>query len=623
MNKPANASKTIGPVSDLERHLPSEWWKSLFNSLYLKTDGDVVENKQNTKNEIDLLIEKLKLNTDDTILDLCCGQGRHSLELAERGYKKVTGIDRSRYLIRLARKRAHKSTLQVQFSEGDARKIRLPENSHDCIYLMGNSFGYFEREEDDHKVLESIKRVLRSKGKLALDIVNGEWMLKNYEPRSWEWIDQNQFVCRERSTSNDGSRIVSREVVVHAEQGVIADQFYAERVYTKDQICNLLEKIGFTDITVHEDIIAESTRGQDLGMMANRLFVTAVAPLKEVIVKSPSTAKEILVLFGDPRQPDAFRAGRNFEQEDKDEIDEIKNDLSKLKKFNFNYLDDHRNLLQYLQNNRPTLVMNLCDSGFNNNPELEAHVPALLELLGIPYTGAGPTCLGLCHNKMYVSAIAKAFDIPVPEETYFDPSDQSASLPSLFPALVKPARGDGSIGITKSSFARNAEQLVNSIDILNKTLPGMPLLIQEYLPGPEYTVGVIGNKDNMEVLVPLEADFKAIPPEYQKMNSFEIKFGSEKVVVDFKEAKLTRKKMRQLTDYARILFENLECRDYARFDFRTDKNGVIKLIDANPNPGIDCWELIDGAKYKGISNEEMLTRIIESALERFGINGFH
>ncbi|MDP2815170.1 MAG: class I SAM-dependent methyltransferase, partial [Rectinemataceae bacterium] len=145
-------------------HLPPDWWKSIFNSLYLKTDGDVVENAENTFSDIEALIAVTGITPEQNLVDLCCGQGRHSMELAGRGYQHVTGIDRSRYLIRVARKRAKNSQFKVVFSEGDARKIRLPESSHDCVFLMGNSFGYFEREEDDKAVLEAIKRVLKPGG---------------------------------------------------------------------------------------------------------------------------------------------------------------------------------------------------------------------------------------------------------------------------------------------------------------------------------------------------------------------------------------------------------------------------------------------------------------------------
>src|SRR5204863_10018555 len=97
-------ARTLGPVSDLERHLPSDWWRTLFNSLYLETDGDIIENDRNTADEVDLLIRSIGVERNDRTLDLCCGQGRHSLELVSRGFPNITGLDRSRYLIRLPRK---------------------------------------------------------------------------------------------------------------------------------------------------------------------------------------------------------------------------------------------------------------------------------------------------------------------------------------------------------------------------------------------------------------------------------------------------------------------------------------------------------------------------------------
>ena len=128
-------SRTLGPVSDLERHLPSDWWRTLFNSLYLETDGDVIENDRNTADEVDLLMRSIGLERNDRILDLCCGQGRHSLELARRGFPHVTGLDRSRYLIRLARKRARQRNLAVVVSRRGcaavpARRRRVPLRLH-------------------------------------------------------------------------------------------------------------------------------------------------------------------------------------------------------------------------------------------------------------------------------------------------------------------------------------------------------------------------------------------------------------------------------------------------------------------------------------------------------------
>ncbi|MDX1401167.1 MAG: class I SAM-dependent methyltransferase, partial [Kiloniellales bacterium] len=274
------SSRTLGPVSDLERHLPSEWWNQLFNAVYLKTDGDVVENDENSKVDVDQLVAAANLTAEDRVLDLCCGQGRHCLELARRGFREVMGIDRSSYLIRLARRRAKAQGLAVSFHEGDARKFRAQENGFDCVAMLGNSFGYFESPEDDLQVLAKIKSVLRSRGILAMDLTDGEWMRENFDRRSWEWIDQTQLVCRERSLSGDDTRLISREVIVDAEKGVIADQFYAERLYSRAAIRELLEQSGFLCVRFQEDPATVSARQQDLGMMARRYFLTAVAPEK-------------------------------------------------------------------------------------------------------------------------------------------------------------------------------------------------------------------------------------------------------------------------------------------------------------------------------------------------------
>ena len=209
----------LGPVADLEAHLPAEWWRKLFNALYVKTDGDVVENVENTRREVDFIVSAAAVQSHSQILDLCCGQGRHCLELARRGFKNVTGVDRSRYLVRLAKKRAQTEGLQVVFKEGDARNPRLPENSFDCVAIMGNSFGYFSNKQDDEKVLTAVGKILRPSGQLVLDITDGAFMADHFERRSWEWIDEHHFVCRERSLSRGRERLISREVIVHDEIG--------------------------------------------------------------------------------------------------------------------------------------------------------------------------------------------------------------------------------------------------------------------------------------------------------------------------------------------------------------------------------------------------------------------
>lgn len=373
--------KTLGPVADLEKHLPAEWWKTLFNSLYLKTDGDVVECPENTQYEVDLLLGATHLDKNAKILDLCCGQGRHSLELFRRGYKNLFGLDRSRYLIRIAKKRAQQLQASIRFSEGDARKIRLPESSLDCVVLFGNSFGYFETQEDDHAVLRSIQRILKSGGQLVMDIVDGHWMQSHYTPRSWEWIDENQFVCRERSLTGDKQRIISREVVVHAERGVIADQFYAERLYDLEGITKLLMGLGFTDVVKHSTVSPKSSREQDLGMMENRMLISAIGPKKKApISPSPQQTKKIEVLLGDPRLHDTVKREGQFNPEDFETINRLKSALSTLN-YTIKFWDYHEDLFKHLSRQKPEFVLNFCDEGLNNDALKELHVPALIFVL--------------------------------------------------------------------------------------------------------------------------------------------------------------------------------------------------------------------------------------------------
>src|SRR5713101_7741753 len=614
-------ARTLGPVSDLERHLPSDWWRTLFNSLYLETDGDIIENDRNTADEVELLIGSIGLERNDRILDLCCGQGRHSLELAQRGFSRVTGLDRSRYLIRLARKRAKQRNLQVSFHEGDARRFRLSDAEFHCICILGNSFGYFDRPEDDLAVLEAVKRALASGGILVMDLMDGDWMRRHFEARSWEWVDQNHFVCRERGLAGDGDRLISREVVVHAERGVIADQFYAERLYSKERLEVLLTGAGFTNVRFHSLLAPDSHRNQDLGMVAQRLFVTGEAPRRaRRLPRRAALFSDVAVILGDPRLPDPVKRNGRYNEEDIDTIERLKTALHELPDYRFRFLDNHASLFADLRANRPHFVLNFCDEGVNNDTFLEMHVPAILEILDIPYSGAGPSCLGLCYNKSLVRGIAQAIDVPVPAETYFNSDDLAATIPSVFPALIKPNYGDSSIGITKDAVVDSWEQAINYLGKLREQMPGRPILIQEFLTGAEYSIGIIGNPGMSPRALPaLEVDYSRLDRDLPQLLAYESKWVPDSPYwsqISCREARLDEDARRKIVDYSNILFERLGCRDYARFDFRADAEGEIKLLEVNPNPGW-CWDgkLNMMATIAGLRYSDMLKLILDAAQE--------
>jgi D-alanine-D-alanine ligase len=615
----------LGPVADLEQHLPAEWWRKLFNALYVKTDGDVVENNENTRREVDFIIAAAAIQPHSSILDLCCGQGRHCLELARRGFKNVSGVDRSRYLIRLAKKRAQTEGLQVIFKEGDARNPRLQETSFDCVAIMGNSFGYFSNKQDDEKVLNTVGKLLRPSGQLVLDITDGAYMADHFDRRSWEWIDEHHFVCRERSLSADRERLISREVIVHDEIGVIADQFYAERLYTKDSIGKLLERCGFRNVRHHGSAESVSDRDQDLGMMARRLLLSADAP--QLPAKKPRgklQRLDVTVLLGDPRLPDQVKRGGAFQDEDMETVRRLKDALAELTQYKFRYLDNHATLDRDLTDLRTDLVFNLCDEGFNNDPFKELHVPAMLDALELPYTGGAPAALAACYDKGLVRAVAMTLDVPVPLETYVRPGDQGATLPSVFPALLKPNTGDSSQGITMDAVVSNEKALLDYLERLRAEFPKRSVLVQEFLTGAEYSVSLIGNPDQgLRALPILEVDYSKLDPDLPKILGYESKWEPESpywTQIRYREASLSEIAQQQLVEHSTRLFERLGCRDYARFDFRADARGELKLLEVNPNPGW-CWDgkLNLMAGFQGMRYSELLAQILQAAVERLGV----
>ncbi len=622
--------KSFGPVESLEEHVPSDWWRRIFNSIYLKTDGDVVNNPSITKREVDLFTRVLKLSPEDRVLDLCCGHGRHTLELARRGFKNVEGLDISRYLVQKARSQAKREGLRIRFRIGDARKLPYHENAFDVVMILGNSFGYFETIEEDMRVLREVFRVLKPYGRILIDVADGEYLRENFKPRSWEWIDRKHFVCRERSLSLDKQRLISREIFTHIEKGVVVDQFYAERLYTREGLKELLERAGFSDVTFHGAITSDSQRGQDLGMMEKRIVVTAIVRKDwKPTVKQRKELKTIVVILGDPTKRDPVKPGQIFDDDDLHTISRLKEALRELEPrgYRFVYLNNHSTLIHDLMKlKRIDLVFNLCDEGYNNDPRKELHVPALLEVLDIPYTGAPPHCLAYCYDKMLVRSLAMNIGIPVPSTYVIEPGTTSFEIPFEFPVIVKPNFGDSSFGITQRSVVNSAEELLNAIsEIRGRFGYDKQILVEEFLPGDDLTLGIIGNPPDDYVVLPItKEDYSSLPPELPKICGYEAKWCPHSPYWNIKSvsADLPEEVERFIVECSLKLFERLECRDYCRFDWRIDSKGKPRLLEVNPNPGW-CWDghLAKAAGIVGIPYSEMLEMILRTAMRRLNSGG--
>jgi D-alanine-D-alanine ligase len=618
--------KSLGPVSNLEEHVQSDWWRYIFNSMYLKTDGDVIDDPIITAKEVNAFGEIAHLSLDDRILDLCCGQGRISLELARRGFGYVDGLDRSRYLIQKAKTESKKEGLSVRFKEGDARKLPYQPDTFDVVIIVGNSFGYFETPQDDVRVLKEVFRVLKPWGRILIDVADGEYMRSRFQPRSWEWIDKNYFVCRERSLSLDKNRLISREVITHVQKGVVADQFYAERLYTGKEMQELLGMASFSDVAIREGKFGNSTRNQDLGMMERRITVTGIVKKDWTPIKKKESSNNLIVILGDPTKPDPIKPLCVFDDDDLYTIDQLKDALRNLNRYHVTYLNNHDNLYNDLMKlkSETELVFNLCDEGYYNDARKELHVPSLLDMLGLSYTGSGPQCLAFCYDKSLVRGISKEMQIPVPEAIFIKPEDDIFELPFGFPVLVKPNFGDSSFGITTRSVANTIEEVVNAIsEIREKFGYDKPILVEEFLAGQDFTVGIIGNlPDAYRILPIIEEDYSVLPPELPRICGYEAKWLPNSPYWNIKSvpANLPDEMEKFVVECCLKLFERLECRDYCRFDWRVDSKGQSKILEVNPNPGW-CWDghMAKMAKIAGLSYSQMLEEILNAAEERLGI----
>ena len=331
------------------------------------------------------------------------------------------------------------------------------------------------------------------------------------------------------------------------------------------------------------------------------------------------TRPVITVLLGDPRLPDRSKPGGSFTSDDFDQIARLKEALGELDTYRFDYRDDHARLLEDLRDDPPAFALNFCDTGFRNEAALEAHVAALLEMLGVPFSGSGPVALGLCFDKGLVRALAQSIGVAVPWEILLLPEQPVPRFD--YPAFIKPNRGDGSLGISADSIVHDEAQARDYIAQLRSTLSGEAVIVQEFLCGDEYGVGLVGNPgDGFTGLPVLEVDYSALDPSLPHLLDYASKTDPASPYwndIRFREARLELAVRHRLQRDCEALFARLGLRDYARFDFRADAAGEIKLMEVNPNPAW-CWDgkLAHMAGLAGLRHSGLLSLIIEVARKR-------
>jgi len=222
-----------------------------------------------------------------------------------------------------------------------------------------------------------------------------------------------------------------------------------------------------------------------------------------------------------------------------------------------------------------------------------------------------------------VRGIAKEMDIPVPYAFFIKPEDTAFDLSFGFPVIVKPNFGDSSFGITQRCVANSGDDLLNAIlEVREKFGYEKPMLVEEFLKGKDLSVGIIGNPSSYTVLPMTEEDYSQLPEDLPRICGYEAKWRPDSPYwkITSIPAEVPKETYNFIVECCLKLFEWLECRDYARFDWRLDGEGRPKLLEVNPNPGW-CWDghLAKMAKIAGISYSEMLVMIVRAAEQRLGL----
>lgn len=272
---------------------------------------------------------------------------------------------------------------------------------------------------------------------------------------------------------------------------------------------------------------------------------------------------------------------------------------------------------------KPDIVFNFAEglNGYNR----ESQIPAMLEMLQIPYSGSDPLTLGICLDKSRAKEILTYHKIPNAKFLVANRMEDIADINFEFPLIVKPISEGSSKGIFSSSFVKNKQELEDEVRRIIFSY-NQPALIEEFLSGREFTVAVIGNGDETEILPIIEIRYEDFPQDIVPLYSYEAKW-----ILDTKEnkfdvfecpAKLEPELEIKIRETVLNTYNVLRCKDWSRIDVRLDKNGVPNIIEINPLPGImpdpnENSSFPKAARAAGMTYNQMIQNVLYSAAKRY------
>jgi D-alanine-D-alanine ligase len=284
---------------------------------------------------------------------------------------------------------------------------------------------------------------------------------------------------------------------------------------------------------------------------------------------------------------------------------------------------------QRLRDARPDIVFNIAEG--LRGPNREAHVPAICEFYGIPYSGSDPFTLALCLDKARTKEILRAHDVATADWWLVRSASDVANLPARalsFPLFAKPVHEGSSKGITERNFVATPDALARVVlELLERYQ--QPVLVESFLPGAEFTCGVLGNGAEARVLPLVGMNFGALPSGALPIYGFEAKWlwdrADEPLAIFECPARISGALRAEIEDVVLRTFTALGCRDWSRIDVRLDAAGRANVVEVNPLPGIlpdpsDNSCLPKAARAAGLDYDALIGACLQAAAARHGVS---
>ncbi|MBI1848788.1 MAG: ATP-grasp domain-containing protein [Planctomycetes bacterium] len=265
----------------------------------------------------------------------------------------------------------------------------------------------------------------------------------------------------------------------------------------------------------------------------------------------------------------------------------------------------------------PDVIVNLCE-GIRGEAIWEVHVTALVQLMGVPFTGSGPMTLGACLDKERAKALLAARGIPTPRHRVFSSAKPFDVAELRFPLIVKPVGEDASVGIDFDGVVSNRPALEERVRSVCDRFGGRAL-VEEYVDGRELNVAILETGEERRVLPIAEIDFTAYRDGWPKILSYDAKWSitSEafRKSVPVCPAPLSPDVAERVREVSLCAYETMGCTGYTRVDLRLDRQSSPFVLEVNPNPDLSPDAgFARAALVAGMTYPDLLEHVIEGAL---------